>query len=107
MNIALVTLNNMTADNLQRALNNLTSVKKQGYVTVTKVLNEHNATFYRVTFFFNDPERTQMMLNNSLTSNTTAVKITRLQKGKVTRVVRVLAGVGDLDDQWILSVFTC
>lgn len=83
MNIAPVTLNNMTADNLQRSLNNLTSVKKQGYVTVTKVLTEYNATVYRVTFYFHNPECTQMLLNNSLTSNVTAVKITRLQKGMV------------------------
>ena len=83
MNIAPVTLNNMTADNLQRSLNNLTSVKKQGYVAVTEVLTEYNATVYRVTFYFSNPERTQMLLNNSLTSNVTAVKITRLQKGIV------------------------
>ena len=83
MSIAPVTQNNMTADNLQRALNNLTSVKKQGYVTVTKVPTEYNVTVYRVTFYFNNPERTQMLLNNSLTSNVTDVKITRLQKGIV------------------------
>lgn len=73
----------MTAETLQRALNNLTSVRKQGHVSVTEMITNRNATAYRVTFYFTNPEETQMLLNNSVSSNVTSVKITRLQKGKV------------------------
>ena len=82
MNTAPVLLNNMTANNFQRALNNLTTVKKQGHVNVTEVITSNNTTAYRVTFYFNNPENTQMLRNNSLASNITSVKITRLQKGR-------------------------
>lgn len=83
MKIAPVPLNNMTADNLQYALNNLTSVKKHGCVNVTEVDARTNGSAFRVTFYFNKPEDTQMLQNNSLTSHNTAVKISRVQKGKV------------------------
>lgn len=88
VNIDLVSLNNMTADFLQRALNNLTSVKKQGHVTVTELITNKNATAYRVTFNFNKPEKTQMLLRvTPVSSNVTSVKITCLQKGKAQTVI--------------------
>lgn len=83
VNIGPLSLNNMTADNLQRALNNLTSVKKQGFVNVTEVVTRNNASAYRITFYFNNPEDTQMLRNVSSASNVTSVKIRRLQKGKI------------------------
>ena len=42
---------------------------------------------YRVTFHFDDPTDTQMLLNNSLGSNGTSVKITHFQKGKILRSI--------------------
>ncbi|KAJ7330250.1 Fibrocystin-L [Desmophyllum pertusum] len=93
VNIDLVSLNNMTADSLQRALNNLTSVKKQGHVTVTELITNKNATAYRVTFNFNKPEKTQMLLRvTPVSSNVTSVKITCLQKGKAQTVIVKLLG---------------
>lgn len=87
LNIAPVLVNNMTAKNLQQALNNLTSIKKRGRVGVTEVITGNNTTSYRVTFHFDDPTDTQMLLNNTLGSNGTSVKITHFQKGKILRSI--------------------
>lgn len=67
----------MTAETFQRAINNLTTIRKQGKVNVTELVASNKSTFYRVTFLFKDPENTKM-----LRSNVTWVNITRLQKGK-------------------------
>ena len=87
LNIAPVLVNNMTAKNLQQSLNNLTGIKKRGRVGVTEVITGNNTMSYRVTFHFDDPTDTQMLLNNSLGSNGTSVKITHFQKGKILRSI--------------------
>ena len=77
-----MTLNNMTAGNLQCALNNLTDIRNEGFVNVTEVKTAFNGSTFRITFYFNNPDRTKMLQTNSQTSNmTTNVTITRLQKG--------------------------
>ena len=78
-----VSIKNLTAETLQQALNNLTSVWERGKVNVSELIKNKNSTAYRVTFYFKNPEETRMLHYNSLTSNRTSVKITRLQKGKV------------------------
>lgn len=78
-----VSIKNLTAETLQQALNNLTSVRERGKVNVSELIKNKNSTAYRVTFYFTNPEETRMLHYNSLASNRTSVKITRLQKGKV------------------------
>jgi len=74
---------NLTAETLQQALNNLTSVRMQGNVNVTELIKSENSAAYRVTFYFKNPEETRMLFYNSVASDMTSVKITRLQKGKM------------------------
>lgn len=90
VNITPVSLNNLTAETLQRTLNNLTSVREQGKVNVTELITSKHFTAYRVTFYFKNPEETRMLIYNSVTSNMTSVKITRLQKGKVQTAISYL-----------------
>ena len=78
-----VSIENLAADTLQQALNNLTSVRERGKVNVSELIKSKNSTAYRVTFYFKNPEETRMLHYNPVASNRTSVKITRLQKGKV------------------------
>lgn len=78
-----VSIKNLTAETLQQALNNLTSVRELGKVNVSELIKSKNSTAYRVTFYFKNPEETRMLHYTPVASNRTSVKITRLQKGKV------------------------
>ena len=98
VNIAPVSLNNLTAESLQRALNNLTSIRKQGHATVTEMISSKNSTVYTVTFYFKNPEETQMLL--AAPSNMTSVKITYLQKGNAQKAISYSEPSGSSDSGW-------
>lgn len=89
VNTTSVSMNNLTAETLQQALNNLTSVREQGKVNVTELNKNENSTAYRVTFYFENPEETRMLFYNSVASDMTSVKITRLQKGECRENCRI------------------
>lgn len=100
VSISPVPLNSMTAETLQRTLNNITSVTKQGHVTVTELVTSRNSTAYRVTFYFKNPEQTQMLLSASVSSNVTSVNISRLQKGKAQVTVSYSEPSGSSGSGW-------
>lgn len=83
VNTTPLSIKNLTAETLQQALNNLTSVRERGKVNVSELIKSKSSTAYRVTFYFKNPEETRMLRYNSVASNRTSVKITSLQKGKV------------------------
>ena len=102
VNTTLVSMNSLTSEALQEALNNLTTVREQGKVNVTELIKNKNSSSYRVTFYFKNPEKTRMLVYNSEASDMVSLKITRLQKGKMQTELSYTEPLGVLFSTFLL-----